>query len=547
MKNLKINEAPQKLRESSEHSLGDILASRGLISNDQLAIIEKEREISGKSFSDTLISLGFISEHTLNHFISELSGTPSIDLALVAIDHELVQILPRHLAEQRQIIPVAIEDDKLILAMLDVYDIRALDQARKYFPNLVIKPVLTSSSQLNSAIDRYYGYKLSVEDLLKEIEQKHNNLEAESSWISPVVRLVESFLLHGIKLEASDIHFQPEESYVRVRYRIDSVLQQHCVFHKSYWSAICVRLKVLSQLNLAESRRPQTGRLSLMYGMREVDFRVSSHPTVHGESIVLRILDKQHSIRSLEELGFSDEQVQTLIQQIKQPQGLFIITGPTGSGKTTTLYSILQYLNSSERNIMTLEQPVEYRLPMIRQSEIKEMTKTSFADGVRSLLRQDPDIIFIGEVRDEDTAQMALRAAMTGHLVFTTLHTNDSISVISRLRDLGLKPSIVADYLVAAVSQRLLRLVCAACKGDGCETCHHTGYKGRQAVGEILVFNSALKESVADEMSLAGLRKKIKEQGFKPMKSVANDLIQKGLTTQEEAEFHLGFDNDSGQ
>jgi general secretion pathway protein E len=251
--------------------------------------------------------------------------------------------------------------------------------------------------------------------------------------------------------------------------------------------------------------------------------------------------------RSLEELGFSDEQVQTLIQQIKQPQGLFIITGPTGSGKTTTLYSILQYLNSSERNIMTLEQPVEYRLPMIRQSEIKEMTKTSFADGVRSLLRQDPDIIFIGEVRDEDTAQMALRAAMTGHLVFTTLHTNDSISVISRLRDLGLKPSIVADYLVAAVSQRLLRLVCAACKGDGCETCHHTGYKGRQAVGEILVFNSALKESVADEMSLAGLRKKIKEQGFKPMKSVANDLIQKGLTTQEEAEFHLGFDNDSGQ
>ncbi len=277
-----------------------------------------------------------------------------------------------------------------------------------------------------------------------------------------------------------------------------------------------------------------------MYGLREVDFRVSSHPTVYGESIVLRILDKQHSIRSLEHLGFNPEQVASLIQQIKQPQGLFIITGPTGSGKTTTLYSILQYLNSSSRNIMTLEQPVEYRLPMIRQSEIREMSKTTFADGVRSLLRQDPDIIFIGEVRDEDTAQMALRAAMTGHLVFTTLHTNDSASVISRLRDLGLKPGMVADYLVASVSQRLLRLLCANCGGDGCQDCHHTGFKGRQAVGEILVFNATLKDLVAEGASPSLLRKAATEQGFKPMAAVAQDMIDKGLTTRDEVDFQLG-------
>jgi type II secretory ATPase GspE/PulE/Tfp pilus assembly ATPase PilB-like protein len=529
--------------DSSNPNLSPILTSLGLISNDQLAIVSKEREKTGKSFSEAIISLGFISEQALNQIISEASGIKAIDLHETSLDFELVQKIPRHVAEQRQMIPVTLEDDHLVLAMVDVYDIRALDQARKYFPNLVIQPVLVTSSKLNSAIDRYYGYQLSIEKLLKEIEHSSQTLD-EASWTSPVVRLVEALLLHGIKLKASDIHFQPEESYVRVRYRIDSVLQQHCVFHRSYWSAICVRLKVLSQLNLAESRRPQTGRMSLMYGMREVDFRVSSHPTVHGESIVLRILDKQHSIRSLEHLGFTTEQVATLIQQLKQPQGLFVITGPTGSGKTTTLYSILQYLNSSTRNIMTLEQPVEYRLPMIRQSEIKEMTQTSFADGVRSLLRQDADIIFIGEVRDEDTAKMALRAAMTGHLVFTTLHTNDSISVISRLRDLGLKPSIVADYLVASVSQRLLRLLCLDCSGKGCDLCHQTGYKGRQAVGEILLFSKEMKDLVANDTPLGYLRRAAKEQGFQPMRSVAKKLIASGLTTAEEVEFHLGFDHD---
>jgi len=545
MKSLRVIANPSKKFETHTNDLVLILSSLGLISNDQVAIIYKEMEKSGKNFSQTIVSLGFISEQALGQIIFEQNGTASIDLKSASLDHELVQILPRHLAEQRQMIPVNMEENKLILAMVDSYDVKGIDQARKYFPGIEIKPVITSSSHLHSAIDRYYGYTLSIEALLKEIEGNDSGLESESSWVSPVVRLVESFLLHGIKLEASDIHFQPEESYVRVRYRLNGVLQQHCVLHKSYWSAICVRLKVLSALNLAESRRPQTGRMSLMYGMREVDFRVSSHPTVHGESIVLRILDKQHSIKSLGELGFMDEQVASLVTQIKQPQGLFIITGPTGSGKTTTLYSILQYLNSSTRNIMTLEQPVEYRLPLIRQSEIKEMTQTTFADGVRSLLRQDPDIIFIGEVRDEDTAQMALRAAMTGHLVFTTLHTNDSISVLSRLRDLGLKPSIVADYLVAAVSQRLLRLLCESCKGEGCEICHHTGYKGRQAVGEILVFDNKLKDLVAQDVSTTELRQCAYEHGFKSMRDVAKDLVARGLTTQEEADFHLGFDYDS--
>jgi len=527
-------------KETVNPGIPQILMAKGFLSNDQFAIVKKEREKTGKNFSQTLVALGFISEQSLNQIVAEHGGFTALDLSSTSLDHELIKILPRHIAEQRQIIPVSMEGSNLLLALVDVYDLRALDQARKYFPHCTLQPVLTNSAQLKAAIDRYYGYELTVDKLLKEIESSNVALEGEATWVSPVVRLVETLLIHGIKLGASDVHFQPEESFVRVRYRIDGILQQHCVFHKSYWSAICVRLKVISDLNLAESRRPQTGRLSLMYGLREVDFRVSSHPTVYGESIVLRILDKQHSIRSLEHLGFNPEQVASLIQQIKQPQGLFIITGPTGSGKTTTLYSILQYLNSSSRNIMTLEQPVEYRLPMIRQSEIREMSKTTFADGVRSLLRQDPDIIFIGEVRDEDTAQMAMRAAMTGHLVFTTLHTNDSASVISRLRDLGLKPGMVADYLVASVSQRLLRLLCANCSGDGCQDCHHTGFKGRQAVGEILVFNATLKDLVAEGASPSLLRKAATEQGFKPMAAVAQDMIDKGLTTRDEVDFQLG-------
>lgn len=541
-----FSEAPKKAHFSTQR-LSSILTSLGLISKDQLNITIKEQENLKKGFAETLITLGFLSEQTLNQVLADYAGFSSIDLTAATLDYELIQKLPRHLAEQKGMLPVAVENNTLLLAMTDVYDIRSLDQARKYYPQFIIKPVLATASALHNAIDRYYGYELSIDKLLKEIENNPQDTNSETSWISPVVRLVETLLLHGIKLKASDIHFQPEETYVRLRYRIDGILQQHCAFHKSYWSSVCVRLKVLAKLNLAESRRPQTGRFSLSHGSREIDFRVSSHPTIHGENIVLRILDKQTSLRSLEDLGFTEEQVVELKEMIKQPQGLFVITGPTGSGKTTTMYSILKYLDSAQRNIMTLEQPVEYQLPMIRQSEINEMTRSSFADGVRSLLRQDPDIIFIGEIRDEDTAQMALRAAMTGHLVFTTLHTNDSLSVISRLRDLGLHPNMTADYLAGAISQRLVRLMCKSCLTQGCETCHHTGYSGRIAVSEVLTFTPALRQAISEGAHLPKLRALAKKSGFKSMREIAQELADKNLTTMEETHLHLGHAEDEHQ
>lgn len=521
------------------------LSHMELLSKDQISIIEKERDRTQKSLSEVIQSFGFISEKTLNEIITQHQELSAINLKNIILDPDFVSRIPHKVAEQKQMIAIGIENEELTLAMVNTYDITAIDQAKKYFPGYNVKPVWISSSQLNEAIDRYYGYELSIQGLLNELESKNIAIEDSTPPTSPIIRIVESFLRHGIKMKASDIHFQPEEKYVRVRYRLDGVLQQHCVFHKSYWSAIVVRLKVISQLNLAESKKPQSGRMSMFYGTREIDFRVSSHPTIHGESFVMRILDKQHAITTLENLGFTTEQVLHLKQLIQRPQGLFVLTGPTGCGKTTTLYSILTYLNSSNRNIMTLEQPVEYQIPMIRQTDVKELTQTTFAQGVRSILRQDPDVIFIGEIRDEETAQMALRAAMTGHLVFTTLHTHDSHGIVSRLKDLGLKSSMFADYLIASVSQRLLRLNCELCQGKGCDHCHHTGFKGRQAVAEILSFHDELKENVAADKPTHDLRKISEKYDFQSMKKIATQLVLQNKTTQREVDFHLGADHDS--
>lgn len=539
----------KKPSESSD--FGSILSSYNLISHDQLVIAREEQKNRQISLREALILLGFVSEQTMNEVVSQQGGFQSICLQESVIDHALIQQLPKSVAEQRLMIPITMEGEDLSLAVVDVYDIRAIDQARKYFPAAKqIKLLLATASQIQAAIDRYYGYDLTFDKLLQEMEGSAKTQEAESSWRSPVVRFVESVILNGIKLKASDIHFQPEENFVRLRYRIDGVLKQHCAFHKSYWSAVCVRLKIISSINIAESRRPQHGRFTITHGLRKIDFRVSCHPTVQGESIVLRILDQAQGIRSLEELGFDQKQVMQLQKIITHPQGLFIITGPTGSGKTTTMYSLLQYLNSAKLNIMTLEQPVEYQLPMIRQSEIYETGTTTFAEGIRSILRQDPDILFIGEIRDEETAQMALRAAMTGHLVFTTLHTNDCMSVLPRLKDLGLRSSMVAPYLLGVMSQRLVRLLCTQCKivthgtaqvsSEGCSHCHYTGFAGRLAVAEILEMTDPIQEAMTEEVSLINLREIAVQHGFKSFHDHAEQLILEGKTTREEVDYHLG-------
>jgi type II secretory ATPase GspE/PulE/Tfp pilus assembly ATPase PilB-like protein len=373
------------------------------------------------------------------------------------------------------------------------------------------------------------------------------------------VRLVDALLVDAIKQGASDVHLEPEGNFVRLRYRIDGKLVQVRSFHKDYWPAIVVRIKIMSGMNIAETRNPQDGRTSYFVLGRDIDFRVATHPTIFGENIVMRILDKHKALMPLEYLGFSRQNDQLLRKLLKRPEGIIIVTGPTGSGKTTTLYSVLSFINSVDVNIMTLENPVEYQLPMLRQSDIKDEKGMDFVTGIKSLMRQDPDIIFVGEVRDEATANMAMRAAMTGHRVFTTLHTNDAIGAIPRLIDIGIPPHLLSGSLICIVAQRLMRKLCSKCKegapitpeearvlgldpnkpvtiyhAKGCETCLGTGYKGRIAAQEIFPVDKGLDELIATGATRKTMTAYALEKGFVPMIQDGIGKVLAGITDLDE-------------
>ena len=379
----------------------------------------------------------------------------------------------------------------------------------------------------------------------------------------PVVRLIDAILNDAAKKGASDIHFEPEQGFLRVRYRLDGVLRQIRSLHKNYWAAMVVRLKVMSNMNIAETRAPQDGRFSLVLSGHQVDFRVSSLPTSHGENIVLRILDRQKGIVPLEQLGLQEHELQTLQLMIARPSGIILVTGPTGSGKTTTLYSILNRINVEGINIMTLEEPVEYPMPLIRQTSVNDAVKLDFANGIRSMMRQDPDVILVGEIRDQDAAEMAFRAAMTGHQVYSTLHTNSAIGAIPRLLDLGVLPDIMAGNIIGVIAQRLVRKLCTKCKKSqaadamamrllssnqdqenapvpmiyhavGCTHCSGTGYKGRTALMEILKFDSDLDELITQRASGRELRKRAEEKGFRSLAEDGIRRILNGDTTLDE-------------
>jgi type II secretory ATPase GspE/PulE/Tfp pilus assembly ATPase PilB-like protein len=375
-----------------------------------------------------------------------------------------------------------------------------------------------------------------------------------------VVRLVNALLSDAVKRGASDIHFEPEHEFLRIRYRLDGVLRQIRSLHRNYWSAIAVRVKVMSGMNIAEMRSPQDGRISLSVSGRPVDFRVSTLPTNYGENIVLRVLDRQKGIVPLEGLGLEEHALNTLRLMMARPEGIILVTGPTGSGKTTTLYSMLSHLNTEQVNIMTLEDPVEYPMEMIRQTSVGEAVRLDFANGIRSLMRQDPDIILVGEVRDEDTATMAFRAAMTGHQVFTTLHTNSAVGSIARLRDIGIKAGIMAGNIIGVIAQRLVRKLCVQCKqvydpsklerqllrlgvgseappvykAKGCPKCDHTGYKGRLALMELLRFDSELDDVVAREGTSRELHEIAVTNGFNTLADDGVRRVLEGVTSMDE-------------
>lgn len=546
--------------------LGEELISKGLVTDDQVNIALIEQKKSGKPLGAALVSLGFVTEGILRDALGEMLGRESVDLVSAIPDEKAIELFPKEVALRFNVIPLNydIEENRLTIATADIYDLGVLDRIRAMIGSRTeIVPLLAGESEISDAIDQFYGYELSVDGILHEIETgevDYASLNVEGNEYSqPLVRLVDAILADAVKRGASDIHFEPEESFLRLRYRIDGVLRQIRSLHKDYWSAIAVRLKVISNMNIAETRAPQDGRISLVIGGHNIDFRVSAQPTTHGENFVLRVLDRAKGIVPLEKLELHEDNLKAMKLMMARPEGIILVTGPTGSGKTTTLYSMLNHVKSVQVNIMTLEDPVEYPMDMIRQTSINEVVRMTFANGIRSIMRQDPDIILVGEIRDEDTAEMAFRAAMTGHQVFSTLHTNSAIGAIPRLLDVGVKSEIMTGNIIGVVGQRLVRKLCRHCKSSkqpheiekellglakedssliyepiGCEYCDGTGYKGRIAIIEVLRFSEELDEMVAEKLTIGKMKQKLKQQGYMTMADDAVRRILEGMTTLDE-------------
>jgi general secretion pathway protein E/type IV pilus assembly protein PilB len=547
--------------------IGEQLIDKGVIGPDQLKIALLEQSRSKDKLGEILVRLGFLTESVLNEALGESLGQESINLKEVVPDVEAIKLIDKSLAQKLNIMPFSYTEDgnTLMVAMPDTFDILVLDRIAAAIPKGIhVEPVLASSSDINTAIDQFFGYELSIDGILNEIETgevdttKIAGLEG-AEYSHPTVRLVDAFLTDAVKQEASDIHFEPEEGFLRVRYRIDGVLRQVRSLHKKYWPSIVVRLKVLSDMNIAETRAPQDGHISLKITGHPIDFRVATQPTIHGENIVLRILDRSKAIIPLEELDIPDHHRSTLKLMMARPEGIILVTGPTGSGKTTTLYSLLNYLNNETVNIMTLEDPVEYPISMIRQTSLNSSVKMDFADGIRSMMRQDPDIILVGEMRDLDTASMGFRAAMTGHQVFSTLHTNSALGSFSRLMDIGVEPGLISGNIIGIVAQRLIRKLCMHCReksesneienqlfaatGEtpdfvyravGCERCGQRGYKGRLCLLEILKMDEDLDELVAKNASVGEISRMATSKGFLRLVDDGMDRVKKGETTLDE-------------
>jgi len=551
---------------AAKRHIGQILISQGILTEDQLRIALLEQMKSKLPVGKLLVNLGFVSEATLRDALSEKLGLQSVDLSQIIIDSQAMKLVPRDFAVRHHIFPVALdrEHGTLIVALSDTNNLVALDQLRaRLRGELELDSRLAGDTEISRAIEQYYGHELSIDGILHEIETGEVDYQslagAGEQYSQPVVRLIAALLADAVEKNASDIHFEPEQNFLRIRYRIDGVLRQVRSLHKTYWPAMAVRIKVLAKMNIAETRAPQDGRISLSLTGRQVDFRVSSQATSHGENVVLRILDRQKGIVPLDGLGLESSQLDLLKRMISRPEGIILVTGPTGSGKTTTLYSILNHINSDTVNIMTMEDPVEYPMTLIRQTSVNEAAKMDFANGIRSLMRQDPDVILVGEIRDEETAEMAFRAAMTGHQVYSTLHTNSSVGAFPRLLDTGVTPEVMAGNMIGIIAQRLIRRLCKHCRQPytatsaecrllgvktdrpptvyravGCDHCDYQGYRGRLAIMEILKMDVDMDELVARRATARELQLAAVAKGFRTLADDGARRVIEGTTTLDE-------------
>ena len=568
---------PVKLGQPVNRRLGDLLVADGLLTAEQLKKALAEQKGSPEKIGSVLVRLNFVNEDQLIGFLSRQYGVPSITLAQLDIESDVLKLVPAPIARKYEVIPVRKMGNSLALAMADPTNVFALDDI-SFMTNLQVLPLVASQTSIKKAIDRNYESKTeAISSVLLDMQTDLGNVEVvedgedgtkvdvfelkESADEAPVVKLVNMVLVDAIQKGASDIHFESYEKIFRIRFRMDGVLHEMLAPPKRLESAILSRLKIMSNLDIAERRMPQDGRIKLRYNTREIDFRVSTLPTIFGEKAVLRILDKDALKLDMTQLGFDDWSLEKFSAVIHQPYGMVLITGPTGSGKTTTLYSAIHTINSPDVNIMTAEDPVEYNLKGVNQVQINEGIGRTFSAALRSFLRQDPDVILVGETRDLETAQISIRAALTGHLVFSTLHTNDCPSTIARLLDMGIPPFLVASSLLLLLAQRLGRKVCRACrepydadeeslvpyghvpsgkgkvqfyKGKGCATCNFTGMKGRIAIYEVMPISEELRNAILKNASTAELRSLAQSQGMRSLRQAGLLKVLEGTTTVEE-------------
>ena len=548
------------MAEAPKGRLGERLIKAGVISEEQLELALKEQKRTGEFLGELLQHLGFVTEEAISSVLADQAGVSQIDLANYLIDAEVLNLVPEDFARKYKLIPLSLEDNRLTIAMANSFDVFALDEVQKMTHTYVDALSATESEVLN-AIEQHYAMKGETSNLLEEIirlAESGSISEEDLAKQSPIIRLVDQLIIQGVKDGATDIHFEPEEKTLRVRYRIDGILQSGPSIPKGLQAPTIARIKIMSDLNISENRLPQDGKIRFYIGKKRVDLRVSTFPTVFGENVVLRILDKSRLILGLNKLGFTVENLNKFKKLLINTNGIILVTGPTGSGKTTTLYSALSYINNMEKNIITLEDPVEYELPLICQSQINPKAGLTFATGLRSILRQDPDIILVGEMRDSETAEMAIRSALTGHLVFSTLHTNDSAGSIPRLLDMGMEPFLISSSLIGVMAQRLIRLICRNCKepvepeeeileqlnierdghrffrGKGCKECNHTGYKGRLALFEIMSISPAIKKLINERAESNLIKKTACEEGMTTLFQDALHRAFQGETTLEE-------------
>lgn len=537
--------------------LGDLLVEAGLVTEEQLEETLKNKSPDEK-LGDALVRQGLVTELQLIEALELQLGVPHISIFQYQIDQEVIKLVPEQLAKRHKVMPIRKEENKLFVAMADPMDYFAIEELRMA-TGCQIVPGITTKDEINRAIARYY----ELHTLEEELEDIVADDEIEESGItdddSPVVRIVNQIIENAVAQRASDIHIDPQETEVKVRYRVDGVLRTERTLPKSMQSVITARIKIMGNLNITESRLPQDGRIKMNVNFRPVDIRLSTLPSVYGEKIVMRILDLSTAISDLNNIGFTNDNLNLFIEMIEKPNGIVLITGPTGSGKSSTLYAALNRLNSEEVNIITIEDPVEYQLEGINQVQVNEDIGMTFASGLRSILRQDPDIVMIGEIRDFETAQIAIRASLTGHLVLSTLHTNSAVAAVTRLIDMGIEPFLISSSLTGVVAQRLVRKVCRDCvetveatprekeifathgltidtvkRGKGCLSCGNTGYRGRIAIHEVLAIDDNIRKLIMKSASASEIRRYVETLDFAFLIKDGLLKVAEGLTTTEE-------------